>query len=266
MGAYERLYSLRILHDYFDGAVCRAVQCRPTASGAELMRRRGWIFKRTADNEWAILYDSSGAGSEIGTDRLFFELQLAEPDFVRCTHWPTFRPDAAYRLNLPSGGGVLEAVEAIAPSEERRTIGSGCCVATLTPTEETIGAARAGTPLDCMLRFHAPAYRWEYLFLPESDTAPDRETLCLETADGKSPYRFTAFEQVQAFGRAAYRTTSEEAIPLRESYSFRLRLSSSTGANRPRRTLLRDVPPPIPGRHRSAGPGFIRQICCCNTE
>ncbi len=262
MGAYERLYSLRILHDYFDGAVCRAVQCRPTVPGAELMRRRELLLKQTAKNEWSVLYDPSGAGPDIGADRLSFELRLAEPDFVLCTHWPGFRPDAAYRLNLPSGGGDLEATEAIALSEERRTIGSGFCVATLTPSEETIGAARAGTPLGCTLRFHAPAYRWEYLFLPESDTAFDCQTLCLEAVDGRKPYRFTAFEQVQAFDRAAYRTTSEQAIPLRERYGFRLRLSSSTGANRPKRTLLRDVPPPIPGKHRSAGPEFFRQVCC----
>ncbi len=262
MGTYERLYSLRILHDYFDDAVCRAVQCRPTASGAELMRRRGWLFKRTADNEWAVLYDLSGAGPEIGADRLSFELRLAEPDFVLYTHWPTFRPNAAYRLNLPSEGGVLEAAEVIVPSEERRPIGSGFCIATLALTEETIGAARAGTPPCCTLRFHAPAYRWEYLFLPEPDTAPDCETLCLETDNGKNPYRFSAFEQVRAFDRAAYRTISEEAIPLRERYGFRLRLSSSAGANRPKRTILRDVPPPIPGRHRSAVPEFIRQVCC----
>lgn len=261
MGTYERLYSLRILHDYFDGAVCRAVQCRPTASGAELMRRRGWIFKRTADNEWAVLYDPSGAGPETGADRLSFELRLAEPDFVRCTHWPTFRPDAAYRLQLPSEGGDLEAAEHLVASEERRTIGSGYCVATLTPTEATIGAARAGTPLGCTLRFHAPAYRWEYLFLPESDAAPNRETLRLEAVDGKAPCRFAAFEQVQVFGRTACRTISEEAIPLKERYGFRLRLISSTGADRPKRTILRDVPPPIPARHRSCGPGFIRQIC-----
>ncbi len=262
MGTYERLYSLRILHDYFDGAVCRAVRCRPTASGAELMRRRGLLFKRTVDNEWTILYDPSGAGPEIGVDRVSFELRLAEPDFVLCTHWPTFRPDAAYRLHLPSGGGDLEAIEAIVPSEERRMIGSGFCDATLALTEETIGAARAGTPPCCTLRFHAPAYRWEYLFLPESEPAPDRETLCLEAVNGKIPYRFSAFEQVRAFDRAVYRTTSEEAIPLRERYDFRLRLNSSTGADRPKRTILRDVPPPIPARHRSCGPEFIRQICC----
>ncbi len=262
MEAYKRLYNLRILHDYFDDAVCRAVRCRPAASGAELMRRRGWLFKQMTDNEWAVLYDPSGAGPEIGADRLAFELQLAEPDFALCTHWPTFRPDAAYRLHLPSGGGVLEATEVIVPSEERRTIGSGFCDATLALTEETIGAARAGTPPCCTLRFHAPAYRWEYLFLPGSDTALDGETLCLEAVNGKNPYRFSAFEQVLAFDRAAYRTISEEPIPLRKSYGFRLHLSSSTGANHPKRTILRDVPPPIPGRHRSAGPGFVRQICC----
>ncbi len=262
MGTYERLYSLRILHDYFDGAVCRAVWCRPTASGNELMHHRGLLFKRTAENEWAVLYAPSGAGPDIGTDRLTFELRLAEPDFVLCTHWPTFRPNAVYRLHLPSEGDILEATEAIVPSEERRTIGSGFCEAMLALTEETIGAARAGTPPCCTLRFHAPAYRWEYLFLPESEPALDCRTLCLEAVDGKNPYRFTAFEQVRAFDRAAYRTTSEEAIPLRESYGFRLRLSSSTGANRPKRTLLRDVPPPIPTRHQSCGPEFIRQVCC----
>lgn len=262
MGAYRRLYYLRIMHDYFNHEVCRAILCRVTASGTELMRRRGMLFKRMADNEWAVLYDTSASEPDTAADVLSLELQLVDRNFVLYTCWQDFSPDAAYLLNLPSGGGELEATEAIARTEERRRIGSGFCSVKLALTEETLVAARFGTPSCCTLRFHAPEYRWEYIFLPEYGFVSDCGALCLETADGKPRYRFPAFEKVREFDRDVYRTVSEETIPLKEKYGFRLRLSVSTADNRPKRTLMRDVPPPIPGRHLSTGPGLVRQVCC----
>jgi len=261
MGAYRRLYSIRFTHDYFIRELCRAIQCRVTAPGAELMRRRGMLLKRTAESEWALLYDSSGSGPDTAADALSFELQLADRDFVLYTRWLDFRPDAAYRLDLPSGGGEIEAAEAVADTGERRRIGAGFCSARLALTEETVSAAQSGTPPCCTIRFHAPEYRWEYILLPERGSALDCGALCLEAAEGKVRYRFPAFEKVREYDRDAYRTVSEEAIPLKENYGFRLRLSLSTADNRPKRTIMRDVPLPVPGRHLSAAPGLVRQVC-----
>jgi len=250
------------MHDYFNREVCRAILCRVTVSGAELMRRRGMLFKRMADNEWAVLYDTSGSGPDTAADVLSLELQLADRNFVLYTCWPDFHPDAAYLLDLPSKGGDLESAEAIAKTEERRSIGAGFCTVRLALTEETFVTAQAGTPSCCTLRFHTPEYRWEYIFLPEHGSAPDCEALCLEAADGSHRYHFSAFEKVREFDRDAYRTVSEETIPLKEKYGFRLRLTASTADNRPKRIIMRDVPPPVPGRHLSTGPGLVRQVCC----
>lgn len=262
MGAYEPLYTLRIAHDYFDNDLCRAIVCRITSSGAELMRRRGMLFKRTAYNEWAILYDISGAAPDTGADLLSFELHITDMNFVAYTCWPNFYPDAAYRLDLPAEGGDIEAGEGIAAAERRRKIGSGFCDMRLALTEETLAKAQSAAPPCCTIRFHAPRYRWEYIFLTEHGSAPDIEALRLETANGETRYHFPAFERVREFDRDAYRTVSDETIPLRERYGFRLCLCASTADGRRKRTIMRDVPPPIPGRHPSAPPGLIRQVCC----
>lgn len=261
MGAYGRLYSIRFTHDYFNRDICRALLCRVTAPGTGLLRRRGLLFKRMAENEWALLCDLSGPGPDTAADVLALELQLADRDFVLYTRWPDFRPDAACLLELPSAGGTVEAAEAIAETGERRKIGSGFCSVRLALTEETLAAARSGNPACCTLRFHAPEYRWEYLFLPERGTAPECGALCLEAAEGKFRIPFTDFERVREFGREAYRTVSEEPLPMKERYAFRLRLCISAADGRPKRTILRDVPPPVSGRHLSGGPGLIRQVC-----
>lgn len=261
MGTYRRLFSIRITHDYFDREICRTLLCRPTASGAELMRRRGMIFKRVSDNEWSVLYDTSGAGPAPDADVLLLELLITDADFALYTRWRDFCPDAAYMLDLPAGKGDVEAEDSIVESGERRKIGSGFCIIRLVLTREMLEVAQSDRPQCCILRFHAPEYRWEYLFLPEHGFAPDCSRLHLETSDGSSGYSFFAFKKVREFDRDTYRTVSEEPIPLRESYRFRLRLALSTGENRPKQMLLRDVPPPKPGRHLSAIPGFIRQVC-----
>ena len=126
-----------------------------------------------------------------------------------------------------------------------------------------LDAARAGAPPCCTLRFHAPACRWEYLFLPEPGTLPDRgeERYRFETVGGPLRYRFSPFERVRAYGREVCRTLSEEPIPLRERYDFRLWLDASSGNGRPVRTVLREVPPPLPGRYLDTAPDLLRQVC-----
>ena len=66
---------------------------------------------------------------------------------------------------------------------------------------------------------------------------------------------------MRAYGQEVCRTLSEEPIPLRERYDFRLRLDVSSGNGRPARTVLREVPPPLPGRYLDTAPDLLRQVC-----
>jgi len=220
------------------------------------------IFKRMTCNEWALLYDISASGPDTAADKLSFELQLVDMNFVLYTCWPGFCPDAAYLLELPHCGGDIEAVDSMVRSAQRRKIGAGFCDVRLALTDETVSAAQSGNPPCCTLRFHAPEYRWEYIFLPGHGSALDCKTLCLEAAGGEIRYSFQTFEKVREFDMDAYRTVSNETIPMKEKYGFRLRLCASAADNRPKRIIMRDIPPPVPGKHRTAVSGFLRQVCC----
>lgn len=102
MGTYRPLYNIRIEHEYFDGNICRAMQCRISPSGQALCHRRGLLFRQTGTNEWTILYDDAGAGVDTLSDVLALELVMADPAFVLYTQWNGFQPSSAYRLE-PSG-------------------------------------------------------------------------------------------------------------------------------------------------------------------
>ena len=110
MGTYRPLYNIRIEHEYFDGNICRAMQCRISPSGQALCHRRGLLFRQTGTNEWTILYDDAGAGVDTLSDVLALELVMADPAFVLYTQWNGFQPSSAYRLDgtaPPDRRGIL---------------------------------------------------------------------------------------------------------------------------------------------------------------
>ena len=226
MGTYRPLYNIRIEHEYFDGNICRAMQCRISPSGQALCHRRGLLFRQTGTNEWTILYDDAGAGVDTLSDVLALELVMADPAFVLYTQWNGFQPSSAYRLELPVGQETLEATGAIVEQSANRQIGKGFCTVLLRLTEEVFSSAKAGTP-EC---------------------------------GGK--LTFGPFEAAAEYGREVLRTVSLERIPLRKQYGFRLRLTSVTeGDNRPRQVLLRNVALPKPGVFLSKAPELLRQLC-----
>lgn len=57
MDSYRTLYRIKVEHDYFDGKPCTALQCRLTPQGEALARRRGLLFRQTAENEWTVLFN-----------------------------------------------------------------------------------------------------------------------------------------------------------------------------------------------------------------
>ena len=260
MGTYRPLYNIRIEHEYFDGNICRAMQCRISPSGQALCHRRGLLFRQTGTNEWTILYDDAGAGVDTLSDVLALELVMADPAFVLYTQWNGIQPSSAYRLELPVGQETLEATGAIVEQSANRQIGKGFCTVLLRLTEEVFSSAKAGTPETACLQFHVPEYRWEYLFVSRGGEKFSPEKLRLEECGGK--LTFGPFEAAAEYGREVLRTVSLERIPLRKQYGFRLRLTSVTeGDNRPRQVVVRKVALPKPGVFLSKAPELLRQLC-----
>lgn len=260
MESYRTLYRIAVAHDYFEGQPCTALQCRLSPQGVELARQRGLLFRQTAANEWAVLYDSNGAGPDTENDVLTLEMSLADPAFPLYTAWQNFRPAAAHVLELPRAEESMDAATAIRPAGDgKRKVGTPFCTVLLRLTEQLPEAAKADRPKSALLRFHAPEMQWEYLFLPRGEGIASPGTPALEDTAGK--VEFSTFEECEAYGRTAWRTVSKARIPMRTSYGCRLRLVAQTGGRQQKRVLLSRIPPPEPGRYQSGQTGILRQVC-----
>lgn len=265
MENYRPLYRISVAHDYFDGQPCTAIGCRLSPQGAELARQRRMLFRQTAYGEWTVLYDTASAGPDTASDVLQLELSIAHPAFPLYTEWKDFRPSAAHVLELPREEESIDAASAIRPDEDgKRTPGAPFCTVRLRLTEQLVDAAKADRPLRALLHFRAPSVQWEYLFLPhgEDSASLGGDRPALEDAAGKA--EFSAMEQCEAYGRTAWRTVSQERIPLRTSYGCRLRLVAYVGgggSTRQKRILLPRISPPVPGGYESGQAGVIRQVC-----
>lgn len=255
METYRTLYSIKAEHDYFDGSVCRALQCRLTAEGARLAQRRGMLLKQTADAEWTVLYRNE---PDTKNDVLMLELTITDPSFVLYTKWDGFQPSEAYELGLPARKETLDAASAIHKSDRRRNIGSGFCTIALRLTEKMLQAANAGSPLRAVLQFHAPARRWEYLLIQRTDETMPSGNLQMEDATGQ--VSFQGFKETAAYGRKAWKTVSKSRIPMRLTYGCKLRVTLQDG-NKQKRILLSAVPPPQPGQFADVMGDTLRQVC-----
>lgn len=259
MDTYRTLYSLRVEHDYFDRLVCRSLVLRLTATGIDLCRRRGLLFRQTGLNEWVLLYDSSGAGVDTSSDCIETELCMVDPAFVLYTDWTALRPDNAYVLELPALSDAVEATEVIRESSEKRSIGSGFCTIRIVMTEKLFAAAQRGTPMTCTLRFRARQCKWEYLLISHNMSCLDSAQYLMEEQSGE--ITFTSFEKVNVYGKDALRTVSQEMIPMKEHYTCKLKVCLSAGETGRRQVLLKHVPFPVPGRFLDAEAGLLRQVC-----
>lgn len=254
MENYSTLYRIKVVHDYFDGCPCPALQCRLTLQGETLARRRGLLFRQTAADEWALLFLAAPPVDDV----LTLDLLLADPSFTLYTAWKDFQPSAAYILELPLPDEKVDAATAIRSANTKRGIGRGFCTMALRLTEAMTNAAKANKPMQTVLHFHAPSLRWEYLFILRGETDVPASRMTLEDATGR--LEFTALEECEAYGKKAIRTTSMSFVPMRQGYGCRLRLMAKD-EGRQKRVLLKQVPPPEPGRFLDACDGILRQIC-----
>ena len=260
MSTYRPLYSFRIEHDYFVGGICRALQCAVLPSGQELMTQRGLLLRQTAQTEWTVLYDADGAGVDTASDAIALGLSISDPAFVLYTEWQGFNPAAVYRLDLPLADGNALATKVIVDTESTRRIGMPLCTICLHLTDDVWQAAVSGSPKNDTIKFQAPERYWEYIIIKQNS---NREVLLerLKMDTDKKLLTFKTLERTSEFGRDAYRTVSEEAVPIRERYDFRLNLiATPENSNRQKQVLLRNVEHPKPGQFKSDA-DKLRQVC-----
>jgi hypothetical protein len=260
MGNYRTLYTIRIEHEYFEGNICRALQCRISPSGEELWRRRGLLFRRLNTNEWTILYDDASAGVDTHSDVLTLELDMIDPKFILYTRWEHFRPEAAYALQLPVAEETLEAEKGFIEEAPKRSIKSSFCMIRLKLTEELFLAAKSAEPKRCLLKFRPPEYKWEYLFIPHNEKQLSPENMHLEEINEK--LHFSPFKLVDEYGKKVFYTVSEESVAMREHYHFSLKLTSFNKKDkRTKQMLLKNVLLPNPGVYLTPEPDMLRQVC-----
>ena len=134
------------------------------------------------------------------------------------------------------------------------------CTICLHLTDDVWQAAVSGSPKNDTIKFQAPERYWEYIIIKQNS---NREVLLerLKIDTDKKLLTFKTLERTSEFGRDAYRTVSEEAVPIRERYDFRLNLiATPESSNRQKQVLLRSVEHPTPGRFKSEA-DKLRQVC-----
>lgn len=259
MGNYQPLYILRIEHNYFDENVCRAIRCYISPSVMNLWLRSALLFRQISMNEWAILYDSEYTSVDTHSDLLLLEMEITDSTFMLYTQWNGFHPNSAYALELSPTEDVVDAVQVVTEIGSKRTTGSGFCQIRLKVTDDIYLAARDGKPKTCTLKFHALEYRWEYLFILRKDETLSPDRFLLEEEKGR--LHFKPFESVMEYGYNVLRTVSEEVVPLRERYDYRLALVSPTGNAGQKQIVQRHINLPELGRFFSAETALLRQVC-----
>lgn len=259
MGTYKVLYSICIEHGYFHRAECRALDCRPTASGAALLRRRGLLFKAVGNNFWNILYDADSAGPDTDNDTVELQLFVTDPLFAVYTRSDGLNPGAHYSVELqPERGETTILARDMHSHLQKRSIGCGLCTIWLRITAGMWSEAVSGTPWMCTVRFEAAECRWEYLLVPRNDDGLNMESLHIEEEAGR--LTFATPEPVTVYGRMALRTISDRAVPVQERYDYRLKLVACDYRQGRRRILSEVLPLPVTGAFHDAPAGVLRQI------
>lgn len=257
MESYQKLYSLRVQHDYFEGKPCTAIGCRLTPQGVELARQRNLLFRQTAADEWTVFYDVNGAKFNGNDGILSLELYLADSGFTLYTEWKDFCPSDAYELELPVTETETNAANVILPSDKRRKIGSGFCSVSLHLANAMQLVSDGNEPGQAVLHFRSRRLKWEYIFFQRNGNSIPETGLKLE--DANKQIVFPALQPTIAYGRKGMRMRTKEAIPMRAAYGSKLRLVLQE-ASKPKRIVLANIETPIPGRF-AAEKGYIQQVC-----
>ncbi len=261
--SYEVLYIINFEHSYFAKGKCRAIEIGLTAGGAELFRRRGLQLRRTDASTWEVLFDRDSAGVDIGRDILELSLNIVDSDFSLYTLWEEYNPNAVYSVELPQGKERVKAPNIMKYQGLRGAIGTPFCTISIRTTKKIISAAHKGEPCRTTIYFESQKKVWEYIFIPHdmSRLPAPVSRLSLDTV-GDDGISFTLLEEVEEYGRRAFRTHSQQPIQMSESYNCSLNLIVvHPEQNRSRQMLLRNIEPPELNKFQSSKTHSMRRVC-----
>ena len=86
MNEIKVLIKWRIVHGYYSGGICRGIELSPTCQTMELLRRRGVMFRKFAENEWGILGTDETVWNE--EDEIVLERKITDGLFLYVTENP----------------------------------------------------------------------------------------------------------------------------------------------------------------------------------
>lgn len=254
---YRILHRLRIVHEYFNGP-CTAFECSLTKRSAELCRQQALIFRKLAENEWAICCDERFSMLENEEERIELDLRLRDSLFSTYTDWDGFNPMASYSIDLPGEDSEHEASKEIKLKKQRRSIGSGFCSIRLRLNAAMVNSSLDDNPVSDTLMFRASQKSWEFLFFPRTNAMHRKDgSIALENTSTGACYETSEWEE---YGLKCHRAVIEPAIPMRYAYGIRLRLVQFDDAQR-KHILLSQVETPVPGRFPTLAKGMLRQVC-----
>lgn len=249
METYTLLLQIKLEHDYYTDKHCRAINVQPTTSCRRWLNNRQLIWQGQED-EWNLI-----GKKDICFDReelLEIELIATHEHFLYFTKWSNEWTGKQFRLQIKDKKveWLLPAsATAFHPSVQPEKLGVVTIPLFLLPPP-----AEERKPEIFTFTFRAPELYWEYFFIPRNGETRRQ----IELVDDTGLVTFTSLELSDPSDREGWKCSSEQAIAVRESYPFRLRLIERTPFGN--KTLMRDVAFPRVGRFVGKK-GVINQIC-----
>ncbi|OCA03067.1 hypothetical protein [Akkermansia glycaniphila] len=281
MSEWVSLGRVGVRHEYTNGG--DMVELMPLPCTAELMRRRGVLFRKLSHGMWEWLALREGFHGLMDGDELILSMRICRPDFFPYTVCDGYDPRKVYRIDV-EGSGELDVMSLLRPIDgEEKRYGNDFCRIVWSPSkqwleEKMVPPAQdtAGRPggkgadasrmdresCDVTLRFRARSYVWEYFFIlrhPDDDRGP---RLLLEDASQCVSFGTPEAQKDSIFGPNVWRIASLEPVKSFEQDEYHLILSEIIQRVPPRKRIVaRFLPSPQAGRYSSGSEGAIRQIC-----
>lgn len=292
-----------------------------TDRGMRQARRNGMLFRQVASGEWELVHDGchtiEDSPLELGMsvadpqswhytvwpkmmppiEAIKDETDKEKKFNIRKAHTLAIpvprleedknknpKTDTTAKVEIDVAASIRDVVEEITvgdrkiPRRRMRGFGEPFCIVELGIDGGLLKYVRVP---ECVLRFHAPAFKWEYLFLSKLEVDESRGKVALK--DTKTSIAFEVCKKNEDnrpnmdAHAPQWHFVSTAPVPLRAAYGCRLRLvlekeeekKNSNGKaemeeekkDNTLQVLIAQVPPPEPGRFLDTTGETLRQIC-----
>lgn len=246
MTDYNAIWSLVVVHNYYESGVCSDFRVDVSAATAKLLNRRGLLWKAIAPNQWTLL--APGHDLLHPDDTFEFDLSVRNPTFPYITHCPGLTPGHAVVLTCTGTEPPYGYPFTGYPQLQARP---GVLFRILwSPGKQAQTESESITNIT----FQPPAYYWEYIFITRNTSTGKT----LELYDKEHLLTFDKGTHIEYLGHPAQCFRSAENPPIIKQPKSKIRLYEVLPAGK--RELYTQLPPPVPGEFIDAPPGVIRQI------